>query len=218
MMAHRRGIKSLVALGAVASVVLIFIISISTERSSMLQRFLILDDAPTNDDEGNQKLRHYLRASSDSIAYSCGGKEVAETCMLATETCVTSMQKKVHYTVRQSISKDMATCSCFQANGCSSSCNAAMMSMFGGYMSVADCPIDFGSSVYSPLSTISPYDFYGEDSYGSFYANPSFMVGTAGSFFRSANPGQAQVLAQIPRDELVVEVPTKVHMMRGRKV
>jgi hypothetical protein len=93
-----------------------------------------------------------------------------------------------------------------------------MMSMFGGYMSVADCPIDFGSSVYSPLSTISPYDFYGEDSYGSFYANPSFMVGTAGSFFRSANPGQAQVLAQIPRDELVVEVPTKVRMMRGRKV
>jgi hypothetical protein len=40
--------------------------------------------------------------------------QVAETCMLATETCVTSMQKKVHYTVRQSISKDMATCSCFQ--------------------------------------------------------------------------------------------------------
>jgi len=30
----------------------------------------------------------------------------------------------------------MGTCSCFMDNGCSSGCNTAMMSMFGGYVSV----------------------------------------------------------------------------------
>ena len=86
-------------------------------------------------------------------------------------------------------------------------------------MSVADCPIDFGSSVYSPLSGVtSPYEFYGEDPYGSFYSNPAFMIGTAGGFYRSASPGQAEVLAQLPADELVVQVPTAIQLRRGRKV
>ncbi len=94
-----------------------------------------------------------------------------------------------------------------------------MMSMFAGYMSLADCPIDFGSSVYTPLSAISsPYDFYGGDSYGSFYTNPSFLMGTAGSFYRSSGPAQAQLLSELPKDELVLEVPTAVHLMRGRKI
>jgi hypothetical protein len=93
-----------------------------------------------------------------------------------------------------------------------------MMSIFGGYLSVAGCPLDFGSSVYSPLSTISPYDFYAGDSYGSFYSDPAFLIGTAGNFYRSASPAQAQLLSEIPGDELVVEVPTSVRLMRGRKV
>jgi hypothetical protein len=93
-----------------------------------------------------------------------------------------------------------------------------MMSMFGGYMSVADCPIDFGSAVYSPLSSASPYEFYGEDPYGSFYSNPAFTFGTAGAFYRSANTGQAEVLEQMPADEAIIKVPTAVHMRRGRKV
>lgn len=85
-------------------------------------------------------------------------------------------------------------------------------------MSVADCPIDFGSAVYSPLSSASPFEFYGEDPYGSFYSSPAFTFGTAGGLYRSANPGQAEVLAQMPANEAVVEVPTVVHMRRGRKV
>eukprot|EP00961_Rhodomonas_salina_P145312 1955873-Rhodomonas_salina.1 len=55
--------------------------------------------------EGSEGIRRYLRMSSDSIAYSCGGKEVAEVCLLSAETCVTSMQKKNKYTVEQTIAR-----------------------------------------------------------------------------------------------------------------
>jgi len=84
-------------------------------------------------------------------------------------------------------------------------------------MTVASCPLDIGS-VYTPLSSVSPYDFYGEDSFGySSYGNPEFLMGTAG-MFRGANGASSQVLAQIPEDELVLEVPVAAKMLRGRKM
>ena len=61
---------------AAVTVVLYFKSSTSAERAAMLGlgRLVVLDDAPA--DDSTENLRHYLRASSDSIAYSCGGKEV----------------------------------------------------------------------------------------------------------------------------------------------
>lgn len=37
---------------------------------------------------GPQDVNVHLRASSDLLAWSCGGKEVADVCLLSTETCV----------------------------------------------------------------------------------------------------------------------------------
>ena len=70
----RHGLKVTMLAGFVASLVLITRI-LTTDRVSLLGHLVILDDAPQSDDS-SEKLRHYLRASSDSIAYSCGGKEV----------------------------------------------------------------------------------------------------------------------------------------------
>lgn len=118
---------------------------------------------------GPETLNQYLRVSADSVAYSCGGKEVAQVCLLGTETCVASMQKKSQYTTEQSVARDMGTCSCFQENGCSAGCNAAMQSMFGGYISVADCPGDTSPFVYSGTN---PYDVYGGSAFDSVYNDP----------------------------------------------
>ena len=52
-----------------------------------------------------EQLRTYLKVSADSIGYSCGGKEVADVCLMGAETCVASMQKKNRYTVSQSIAR-----------------------------------------------------------------------------------------------------------------
>ena len=52
-----------------------------------------------------EQLRTYLKVSADSIGYSCGGKEVADVCLMGAETCVASMQKKNRYTVSQSVAR-----------------------------------------------------------------------------------------------------------------
>jgi hypothetical protein len=148
---------------------------------------------------GPETLNKYLRVSADSVAYSCGGKEVAQVCLLGTETCVASMQKKSQYTTEQSIARDMGTCSCFQENGCSAGCNAAMKSMFGGYISVTDCPGDTSPFVYAGTN---PYDAYGGSAFDSVYNDPGFMYSTAGAIYK-ANP-RKQMLTEVPADEPVM--------------
>lgn len=37
---------------------------------------------------GPEDLNVHLRASADSLAWACGGKEVADVCLLSTDTCV----------------------------------------------------------------------------------------------------------------------------------
>ena len=37
---------------------------------------------------GAEDVNVHLRASVDSLAWACGGREVAEVCLLSTETCV----------------------------------------------------------------------------------------------------------------------------------
>jgi hypothetical protein len=151
--------------------------------------------------------------SADSVAYSCGGKEVAQVCLLGTETCVASMQKKSQYTTEQSVARDMGTCSCFQENGCSAGCNAAMQSMFGGYISVADCPGDTTPFIYSGSN---PYDVYGGSAFDSVYNDPGFMYSTAGAIYK-ANPRE-QMLAQVPADESVVILSRAMKLQAGRKI
>ena len=170
---------------------------------------MLNDDAPA----GPESLNKYLRASADSIAYSCGGKEVADVCLLSTETCVASMQKKSQYTTEQSVARDMGTCSCFQENGCSPGCNAAMQSMFGGYISVADCPVSTSPFVYAGSN---PYDVYGASAFDSAYNDPSFMYSTAGAVYK-ADP-RKQMLAQVPADEPVMLVSRAMKMRAGRKI
>lgn len=162
---------------------------------------------------GPESLNKYLRVSADSVAYSCGGKEVAQVCLLSTETCVASMQKKSQYTTEQTVARDMGTCSCFQENGCSAGCNAAMQSMFGGYISVADCPGDTTPFLYSGTN---PYDAYGGSAFDSVYNDPGFMYSTAGAIYK-ANPRE-QMLAQAPADEPVMLVSRAMKMQAGRKI
>jgi len=173
-------------------------------------RLMMLDD---EEDPGPESLNKYLRVSADSVAYSCGGKEVAQVCLLGTETCVASMQKKSQYTTEQSVARDMGTCSCFQENGCSAGCNAAMQSMFGGYISVADCPGDTTPFVYSGTN---PYDAYGGSAFDSVYNDPGFMYSTAGAIYK-ANPRE-QMLAEVPADEPVMLVSRAMKMQAGRKI
>jgi len=174
------------------------------------ERLMMLDDA---EDPGPETLNKYLRVSADSVAYSCGGKEVAQVCLLGTETCVASMQKKSQYTTEQSIARDMGTCSCFQENGCSAGCNAAMKSMFGGYISVTDCPGDTSPFVYAGTN---PYDAYGGSAFDSVYNDPGFMYSTAGAIYK-ANP-RKQMLAEVPADEPVILMSRAMKMQAGRKI
>lgn len=57
-----------------------------------------------------------------------------------------------------------------------------MMSMFGGYVSVADCPISTSPFVYSSLN---PYDVYGGSEFDSIYNDP----GPTGLHLLNAMPG-----------------------------
>lgn len=201
------------------------------------------------------------------------------------------MQKKVDYTVAQSIARylpqpspihaaapacvtiikdnalkhaftfaaferrDVATCSCFQNNGCSgedspssivshcalspqhdaifhmflpgflacpelmafllaASCNTAMMSTLGGYVSISNCGLDSSSAfVYS---TSSPYEIYG-DAYDTGYHDAYYPFATVGNFYKS-DPGAAQQLREMNPKTSVYAVPVGVRMMRGRKV
>mmetsp|Transcript_3317 Transcript_3317/g.11410 ORF Transcript_3317/g.11410 Transcript_3317/m.11410 type:complete len:123 (+) Transcript_3317:283-651(+) len=122
------------------------------------------------------------------------------------------MQKKIQYTTEQAISRDLGTCSCFQQNGCSAGCNAAMQSMFGGYISVADCPLDTSSYMFTGSN---PYDMYGEDMFGS-YRYPGVVYSSAGAFYK-ANPSN-QMLAQVESNEPIYLVPRARKLAMGRKI
>ncbi len=84
------------------------------------------------------------------------------------------------------------------------SCNAAMMNTFGGFVSVADCPLDSSHLVYS---SVSPYDMYGSV-YDYAYADPIFGMG----YYKAPQ----QQLAVV--EEPMYAVPVSVRMMGGRKV
>ncbi|KAJ1475125.1 hypothetical protein T484DRAFT_1910227 [Baffinella frigidus] len=196
-----------------------------TTLEQRIARVMQLDEeeeAPAEGEEGEEgeeeeavlpeQLRTYLKVSADSIGYSCGGKEVADVCLMGAETCVASMQKKNRYTVSQSIARDMGTCSCFMDNGCSNGCNTAMMSMFGGYVSVADCPLS--SSPYMS-SFQNPYDMYGGGQFDSAFNDPGLTYSTAGAMYK-ANPRQ-EMLAMADPQEPVYVVSKAMRMRAQRK-
>lgn len=47
---------------------------------------------------GPEDVNIHLRASSNSIAWMCGGKEVADVCLLSAETCV-AVRKAANHTL-----------------------------------------------------------------------------------------------------------------------
>jgi hypothetical protein len=75
-----------------------------TSLEQRIARVMQLDEEPA-EEEAPVDLRQYLRVSADSIGYSCGGREVADVCLMGAETCVQSMQKKNRYTVDQAIAR-----------------------------------------------------------------------------------------------------------------
>jgi hypothetical protein len=84
-----------------------------------------------------------------------------------------------------------------------------MMNTFGGFLSVADCPLDSSSLIYS---SVSPMEF--GSAYDSAYNDPMFSMG----YFKAV-PGTQQQLASVDYpEEPMYAVPVDVRMMSGRKV
>lgn len=85
-----------------------------------------------------------------------------------------------------------------------------MISSFGAYQTMGDCPLDTSAFLYSQAS---PYDMGAV--YDGAYNDVVMNMGTAGAYYRASG---AQQLARMDAEEPVYAVPLSAALMRQRKL